>query len=52
VNVSSCTDTAPILDDWAEAVQLAAAWDAAAARVMQQADEAPAAVRPPDPPGC
>jgi hypothetical protein len=34
-----CPDPAPILDDFAEALALAAAWDAAAARAAPASDE-------------
>jgi hypothetical protein len=35
----SCIAPVPELDDWSEALELAAEWDAAAARALQSSDE-------------
>jgi hypothetical protein len=44
--MDTCTEPAPALDDWAEAVKLASEMDAAAAaRARQESDEAPGADR-------
>jgi hypothetical protein len=41
--MNPCTDSAPIFDDWAEAMQLAAEMDAAARRTVSAAHDPPCA---------
>ena len=48
----TCIAPAPELDDWADALKLAAEWDAAAARSMPESEATPAADRGPDLSAC
>ena len=48
----TCIAPVPELDDWAEALKLAAEWDAAAARAMPESNEPPSAERLLDPSAC
>jgi len=48
----TCIAPVPELDDWAEALKLAAEWDAAATRSRAAPDESAAADRPIDSSSC
>jgi hypothetical protein len=47
-----CWYPTPALDDWSEALKLAAEWDAAAARAATATHEPPPTDRRPDPFDC